>query len=137
MHIPNEIFNKLPTCYLNIIQTSGSQSYFYNFYDLQDPTDGEEYFLYSLEQLDSHILSKKYKTYDFLKEIEKEYYEKQFDNNKLPYKSLVNMFVIGSVNDGKLAINLEDKTLWVIYMDGFIRNISNSFEEFLKFSIEI
>lgn len=133
MDIFDNFSNKLPASYLEYLKNfgSGSQDYCFNFDDPSNPHDGEEYFLYSIDQLNSNLFSNKYKTYEYLKEITQIDYEDRFDSSKLPYHKLMNMFVVGSVNEGKVAIDLSNQSLWIIFMDGFIRKIADSFEEFL------
>jgi len=133
MNILDNFSNKLPTSYLDYLKNFGSnsQDYYFNFNNLDNPYDGEEYFLYSIDQLGSNLFSKKYKVYEYFKEITQVDYEDRFDSSKLPYHNLMNMFVIGSVNEGKVAIDLSNQTLWIVFMDGFIRKIADSFEEFL------
>lgn len=134
MNIPYNFSGKLPISYIDYLEKFGSdsQSYYFNFYDPKNSHDGEEYFLYSINQLNSNLFSENYKVHEFFKEMTQIDYENRFDNSELSYNDLIEMFVIGSVNEGKIAIDLNDKSLWLIFMDGFVRNIANSFEDFLK-----
>lgn len=133
MDVLDNLSNKLPASYIEYLKNFGSssQDYYFNSDDPSSPHDGEEYFLYSINQLNSNLFSNKYKVYEYLKEITQIDYEDRFDSSKLPYHKLMNMFVVGSVNEGKVAIDLSNQSLWIIFMDGFIRKIADSFEEFL------
>lgn len=136
--ITNHLGRQLPKEYLDFITNYEKQDFWLTMYPNTENQFSEEVFIWTKDQLLAHNYDNKLANYQYF--ISDGLNFENLDFNKesgtITAEEVKDGFVIGSLNEGFLFINLHDGSVWTWYSDMFCQKHADNFADFLQLLTE-